>query len=390
MTKKLLVFVFVFVIAISAMWVTYSSAASLAENLSGKILLQVEDNGEAWYIYPKELKRYYLGRPADAFEIMRTLGVGISNENLGKITVAESNFNGDDTDGDGLSDVIESAFGSNPNDPDSDNDGYNDKEEVLAGFDPTIYKGPKVTSSSFANQHLGTIFLQVEKNGEAWYVNPGDAKRYFLGRPADAFNIMRSLGLGISNDNLNKITATGTLPETETVATNEKDCGTAYPDKVDDFVDVEVTDIGTATTRKPDYSQDAAMTCFGVALLNDCQKAIIKVQNEEGTVHTEQILGKSNSEYCNLKVTYNDVLDTDTSELMYENSYLQCDFPQAAMKDQACTLISNDLCEKWKLKDSPAQVYAGTFAGMGLGALFSPDEIDCTGDMIEKIKNYTP
>jgi hypothetical protein len=39
----------------------------------------------------------------------------------------------------------------------------------------------------------------VEAHGEAWYVNPADGKRYFLGRAADAYNIMRFLGLGITN-----------------------------------------------------------------------------------------------------------------------------------------------------------------------------------------------
>jgi len=35
--------------------------------------------------------------------------------------------------------------------------------------------------------------LQVEGHGEAWYVNTGDGQRYFLGKPADAFRIMRSV-----------------------------------------------------------------------------------------------------------------------------------------------------------------------------------------------------
>jgi hypothetical protein len=52
------------------------------------------------------------------------------------------------------------------------------------------------------NQLKGRILLQVERNGEAWYVNPTDEKRYFLGRPADAFAIMRQLGIGITNADL--------------------------------------------------------------------------------------------------------------------------------------------------------------------------------------------
>ncbi len=40
---------------------------------------------------------------------------------------------------------------------------------------------------SFSQQHQGKIFIQVEEKGEAWYINPEDNKRYFLGRPTDAF-----------------------------------------------------------------------------------------------------------------------------------------------------------------------------------------------------------
>ena len=53
----------------------------------------------------------------------------------------------------------------------------------------------------------GRILLAVEEHGEAWYVSPVDFKRYFLGRPVDAYNIMRSLGLGIANNDIAKILA---------------------------------------------------------------------------------------------------------------------------------------------------------------------------------------
>jgi hypothetical protein len=53
----------------------------LTKRLSGRILLQVEDNGEAWYFNPKDKLRSYLGRPHDAFSIMREEGIGITNDN---------------------------------------------------------------------------------------------------------------------------------------------------------------------------------------------------------------------------------------------------------------------------------------------------------------------
>ncbi|MEA2088394.1 MAG: serine protease, partial [Patescibacteria group bacterium] len=47
---------------------------NLSKRVSGNILLQVEKNGEGWYVYPDNKKKYYLGRPADAFNVMRKLG----------------------------------------------------------------------------------------------------------------------------------------------------------------------------------------------------------------------------------------------------------------------------------------------------------------------------
>lgn len=165
----------------------------------GKILLQVEKNGEAWYLSPKSKKGYFLGRPAEAFTIMRFEGIGISNTDLKKIPIGLSDLSGVDTDADGLSDIFEDAIGTDKNKKDSDNDGFEDKAEIMDNFDPTKGGGAKLPiDQAFANGRKGTIFLQVENNGEAWYVNPADSKRYFLGRPEDAFNVMRELGLGVS------------------------------------------------------------------------------------------------------------------------------------------------------------------------------------------------
>lgn len=122
--------------------------------LDGRILLQVEANGEAWYVSPTSGVRHYLGRPDDAFRIMREQGIGISNQDLAKIPTAT--------------------------------------DRVPFDF-------------SFAAKHKGKIFLAVADKGRAWYVNPVDLRRYYLGRPADAFAVMQSFGLGISNADLEKI-----------------------------------------------------------------------------------------------------------------------------------------------------------------------------------------
>jgi len=115
-----------------------------AKKQNGLILLQVEKNGEAYYIYPDDSKKYYLGRPDDAFRVMRELGLGATHNFITSHSVYPSNV-------------------------------------------------------------LGKILLDVEQNGEAYYIYPKDKKAYYLGRPADAFRIMRELGLGITNSDLNKI-----------------------------------------------------------------------------------------------------------------------------------------------------------------------------------------
>jgi len=128
-----------------------ADASSMATKLSGRIVLSVQENGEAWYVNPIDSRRYFLGRPADAFKVMRELGLGIN----------EAQF----------------------------------QEIAQAGM-------PVEGNKELAARLSGRIILQVEKNGEAWYINPVDLKKYYLGRPDDAFRIMRELGLGITQADL--------------------------------------------------------------------------------------------------------------------------------------------------------------------------------------------
>lgn len=132
----------------------------LIRRLNGRILLQDEEHGEAWWLDPVVQARRYLGRPDDAFALMREQGLGITNRDLSKIPIS----------------------------------GGNSLNQTMAPIDPVL-----------VNRLRGRILLQVEEHGEAWYVNPVDGLRYYLGRPADAFALMRSLGLGISNADLNRI-----------------------------------------------------------------------------------------------------------------------------------------------------------------------------------------
>ncbi|MBI2484272.1 S8 family serine peptidase [Candidatus Uhrbacteria bacterium] len=137
--------------------VTDPKAISLINTLKGRILLQVESKGEAWYVRPDTGERVFMGRPADAFQLMRTLGKGIANVDLERIPVIGSS------------------------------------------------KAPSVSELAFTKKHAGKIFIQVQEKGRAWYVHPKEFRRYFLGRPADAFEIMRRTGLGITTKDLSLI-----------------------------------------------------------------------------------------------------------------------------------------------------------------------------------------
>jgi hypothetical protein len=66
-------------------YVTTYQKGKFPKQVAGRILLDVEDSGKAYYINPMDLKAYYLGRPDDAFAVMRKLGLGISNANIDKI-----------------------------------------------------------------------------------------------------------------------------------------------------------------------------------------------------------------------------------------------------------------------------------------------------------------
>jgi len=157
-------------------------------------------------VNPGDGQRYYLGRPADAFAIMKTLGLGISNENIAKIPIGVLKSSGYDDDNDGLINELEVAIGTNPNSADTDNDDYSDQAEVEAWHNPNG-TGKLPVNIALVNKLKGRILLQVQEKGAAWYLNPKDSKRYFLGRPQNAFEIMYNLGIGISNAGLAKISS---------------------------------------------------------------------------------------------------------------------------------------------------------------------------------------
>lgn len=61
---------------------------NLVNRLRGRILLQVESRGEAWYLNSQDGKRYYMNDGSAAYQIMRFLSLGISNADLATIPIS--------------------------------------------------------------------------------------------------------------------------------------------------------------------------------------------------------------------------------------------------------------------------------------------------------------
>ncbi len=180
-------------------------SAKLIERVRGRILLQVESHGEAWYVNPKDDKRFYLKDGVTAYTLMREAGLGITNADLAKIPVGfEDRFSDTDTDSDGLGDKLEQGLGTDVNKSDTDGDGVNDRAEVLAGTNPSG-TGVLNRDNSLANKLKGKIVLQVQSRGEAWYIDPSDGKRYYMRDGEAAYQIMRFRSLGITDSDLSKI-----------------------------------------------------------------------------------------------------------------------------------------------------------------------------------------
>jgi hypothetical protein len=146
---------FLAAIALAVLPTAVFAKTDTATDLAGRILLQVESRGEAWYVNPVDHRRYYLGRPTDVQRVMSALGLGISDADLGKIPAVN-----------------------------------------VAGS-----RGDRALRDRLA----GRILLQVESKGEAWYVDPLSKERHPLGRPADAFRLLQTQGLGITTAMLESI-----------------------------------------------------------------------------------------------------------------------------------------------------------------------------------------
>lgn len=133
-------------------WAPATFAETISDKMAGRILLQTESYGRAWYVDPVSRSRFYLQDGNTAYTLMRNLGLGITNSNLAKIST-----------------------------------------------------NPTTSPTALALKMRGRILLQVESKGEAWYVHPTTAHRTYLPDGNSAYSLMRSQALGITNANLSKI-----------------------------------------------------------------------------------------------------------------------------------------------------------------------------------------
>ena len=139
---KIVQFIIIFIIVLIP--INFIGAQEVNVDTKGRVLLQ-KDVRVAWYVNPSDMTRHRLSSAADVLKVMQKLGLGISNKDF--------NF-------------------------------FNDK-------------APK--------RLAGKILIKVEDNGKAYYVNPIDLKINFLGEPQKALFVLRELGIGISDDELEKI-----------------------------------------------------------------------------------------------------------------------------------------------------------------------------------------
>ena len=117
---------------------------NLATRLKGRILLQAEEQGEAWYVNPTDNMRYFLATPIKALEVMRKFGLGATHE-------------------------------------------------FITSYD--VY--PAYVA--------GKILIDVDDLGKAYYIHPVTRQAHYLGSPELALEVMREVGLGISNSDIRQI-----------------------------------------------------------------------------------------------------------------------------------------------------------------------------------------
>lgn len=132
------------ILVASIVFIFLGNNVQAANNLSGRILLQVQDKGQAWYINPANNQRYFLKASDESVSELVKIGLGVSNKDFLAIQK----------------------------------------------------KAPA--------RLLGRILIKVEDKGKAYYLNPIDKKLSEFKKANDVSELVRKYGLGATNASINK------------------------------------------------------------------------------------------------------------------------------------------------------------------------------------------
>lgn len=130
----------------------------LTERMYGKMLLDVEGNGEVYYVDPVTGGKEYLADGTSAHRLLERRALGITEANFAKL------IQGD------------------------------------------VKEDSSICDESLIGERLsGRIVLRVEENGEAYWINPDNCRAYYAGTFDAAYALMRDLSTGIKKDDLAKV-----------------------------------------------------------------------------------------------------------------------------------------------------------------------------------------
>ncbi|PLX21082.1 hypothetical protein C0584_03510 [Candidatus Parcubacteria bacterium] len=127
---------------------TKSPDYEFSDKLKGKIVLQVESNGEAWYIDPIDLKRYYFGSPRETYLFIREKSKYLSGEEI---------------------------------------------------FDYLFFE------KIFPKELSGRFIANQDEDNEFYYVLPDSLLAVKINSAKEAFRLLKDNGVGISNQEIRKI-----------------------------------------------------------------------------------------------------------------------------------------------------------------------------------------
>ncbi len=262
--------------------------SALAARMQGRILLQVESHGEAWYIRSKNLKRYYMKDGAAAYSIMRFFSLGIADADLAKIPH--------------VSNTADMKAASSA-----------------------------CATSSLGNRFRGEILLQVQQHGEAWYVDPVKCRAIYMKDGAVAYDVMRFLGFGVFTRDLEKIQDGGTVVGSDSSATNPptaqqppasfaSDISCASPT---DTAHMDIFDSHAHIMSKVSASQIISeMDKAGVSLLN-----LYPIDGDDDSSSLDAI-----SKYPGRFITFVDTPDSPQPSTWYTQGQTFVTFAEAQLK----------------------------------------------------------